>query len=208
MKRLDWDHFKRVHVKDLMPTRRSLISRLKRLDDDAWRSFFEVYWQLIYSAANQLGLTGAEAEDVVQETVISVWKAMPQFRYDARRGSFRNWLLQITFWRIKDQWRKRRRESDHTQLALENAPEPACSDLNRLWDEEWETTLMRGALERVKTKADPKNYQLFELYVLQEWPITKIQSVLDVSAARVYLAKHRISLLVKKELKHLQKKGF
>jgi RNA polymerase sigma factor (sigma-70 family) len=205
MNRLHWDKFKKVHVDDLMPTRSSLISRLKRLDDDAWSGFFNVYWRLIYSAANELGLSAAEAEEVVQETVISVWKAMPQFKYDPDRGSFRNWLLQLTFWRIKEQYRKRKRDDNESR---EEAHEPECSDLDRIWDQEWENTLWNAALDRVKAQASVKTYQLFELYVLQEWPIKKIQSVLSVSAARIYLAKHRISGLFTKELKALQKECF
>jgi len=35
------------------------------------------------------GLTRAEAEDVVQETLISVAKHMPTFKYDPTIGSFK-----------------------------------------------------------------------------------------------------------------------
>jgi RNA polymerase sigma factor (sigma-70 family) len=208
MNRLQWDKFRRVHVKDLMVTRRSLISRLRRFDDGAWSSFFETYWRLIYSAAVELGLTESEAEEVVQETMICVWKSIPKFKYDPEQGSFRNWLLHLTFWRIKDQWRKRKQTAEATQREIEMGPELECSDLNRLWDREWENNLLNAALERVKAKADGKNYQLFELYVLQEWPIAKIRSVLNVSAARIYLAKHRITALVAKELKYLKAEFF
>ncbi len=62
---------------DTVPTRRSLLSRLKRWEDqDSWREFFDTYWKLIYSVAVKSGLSDQEAEDVVQETVLTVAKKM------------------------------------------------------------------------------------------------------------------------------------
>ena len=61
-------------------TRASLLERLKNLDDQAgWQRFFDTYWRLIYGVALKTGLTHAEAQDVVQETVISVAKHLPGF---------------------------------------------------------------------------------------------------------------------------------
>ena len=64
-------------------------------------------WGLIYNAATQAGLTDAEAQDVVQETLIAVWKNMPRFAYGPVKGSFKVWVRQQTAWRIKGQLRKR-----------------------------------------------------------------------------------------------------
>jgi len=58
------------------------------------------------------GLNETEAQEVVQETVISVSKHMPEFHYDRAKGSFKGWLLQMTKWRITDHLRKRRREDE------------------------------------------------------------------------------------------------
>src|SRR5205823_2324565 len=93
---------------EFMPTRSSLLSRLKDWDDAAgWREFFDTYWKLIYSAAVKAGLSDAEAQDVVQETVLSVAKKMHGFKYDRALGSFKSWLLQLTHWRILNQLKKR-----------------------------------------------------------------------------------------------------
>ena len=70
--------------KSLIPTRASLIQRLKNAhDDESWRDFFDTYWKLIYNSAIKAGLSDAEGQDVVQETVLSAWKALPGFEYDA-----------------------------------------------------------------------------------------------------------------------------
>src|ERR1700757_3332358 len=78
---------------EMIPTRQSLLGRLKNWDDqESWKVFFETYWKLIYNTAIEAGLTDAEAQDVVQETVIRVLKSMPGFEYNGVRGSFKGWL--------------------------------------------------------------------------------------------------------------------
>jgi RNA polymerase sigma-70 factor (ECF subfamily) len=93
---------------DPLPTRRSLVTRLKHWDDqEAWQRFFDSYWRLIYEVARRSGLADAEAQDVVQDTVIAVAKQMPTFRYDPAVGSFKSWLRLITRRRVADHFRNR-----------------------------------------------------------------------------------------------------
>ena len=80
-----------------LQTRWSLIGRLKDMDDrQSWQEFFDAYWKLIYSVALKAGLSDAEAQEVVQETVISVANKMPEFKADPAAGSFKSWLLTLT----------------------------------------------------------------------------------------------------------------
>ena len=201
---------------ELIPTRASLLSRLKDWQDEtSWKVFFDTYWKLIYNAAIKAGLSDAEAQDVVQETVISVFKTIPEFQYEASGGSFKSWLLRLTAWRIGDQFRNRQRNikaarrlagSTARTATVNGVPDPAGSGLEAIWDEEWEQNLMHAATDRVKRAVDPKQYQIFDLYVLKHWPARKVASTLKVNLGRVYLAKHRIGAMIKKELKGLQTK--
>ena len=64
----------------LLATRLSLIERLADWKDQArWQQFYDTYWRLIYGVARQSGLTDAEAQDVVQETVITVAKNITKY---------------------------------------------------------------------------------------------------------------------------------
>ena len=43
---------------EFLPTRRTLLSRLKnREDEQSWKDFFDTYWKLIYGVAIRAGLT-------------------------------------------------------------------------------------------------------------------------------------------------------
>jgi|SRR6185312_8560166 len=202
---------------DLIPTRRSLIIRLKNWEDqESWKDFFDTYWKLIYGVAAKAGLTDTEAQEVVQETVIAVAKKMPGFEYDPRIGSFKGWLLHTTRWKIGDQLRRRRKEGGGAERAqktttgtstIERIPDPGGFDLEAEWDREWEKNIFDAAIERVKKQVKAKQYQIFDLYVVKQWPVQKVARTLGVNVGRVYLAKHRVSALIKKELKNLQNRA-
>jgi RNA polymerase sigma-70 factor (ECF subfamily) len=194
----------------LLPTRRSLVSRLKDWgDQESWKTFFDTYWKLIYHAAIKAGLTDHEAQEVVQETVITVLKNIPGFKYTDGKSSFKAWLLHLTSWRISDQLRRRQREDGRRQVRrdtatgtdpVERVADPGAPNLEAIWDEEWESNLKEAAIRKVKTKVDPKQYQVFDLHVLKQWPVSRVTKTLGISTAKVYVIKHRIGKLIKKEI--------
>ena len=199
-----------------IPTRQSLLSRLKDWGDhESWKTFFDTYWKLIYQTAIKSGLRDVEAQEVVQETIISVSKVMPEFKYDPAIGSFQAWLLHQTRWRITDQFRKRLPEStvsDSGPLAgvraevEEGLARLQTPELETVWREEWISNLVDAAIERVKRRVDPKHYQIFDYYVLQQWPVAKVKATLGVSSSAVYIVKHRLAAMVRKEIRRLEKR--
>jgi len=201
---------------DLIPTRHSLLSRLKNWEDhEAWRQFFDTYWVLIHGAAINAGLTHAEAQDVVQETMIAVAKHMPGFHYSLKHGSFKSWLLRQTSWRIADQFRKRQTGPSHDTTPCSSASQtvpqigidPATWEFEVMWDVEYENCVRNAAFEKVKLKVDPKSFQAFDLYIVQEWPAIKVAKLLRMSRAHVYLCTFRVRRLVEKEMMSLRQKS-
>jgi RNA polymerase sigma-70 factor (ECF subfamily) len=206
---------------EFIPTRRSLLNRLKDWDDkESWLDFFNTYWKLIYSVAAKAGLNDAEAQDVVQETVIAVAKKMQAFKYDPAAGSFKSWLRLITRRRIADHFRKEYRHSQPVDpksalapatstgrtTTIERIPDPASLDLDAIWDAEWEQNLMDAAVERVKRRVNPRHYQIFSFCVMKKWPVFKVARTLGVSVGQVYLVKHRIARQIRKEIEYLETK--
>ena len=192
-----------------------MLTRLKDWEDqESWKDFFNTYWKLIFGVAVKSGLSESEAQDVVQETVVSVAKKMHEFKYDPAAGSFKSWLLLITRRRITDHLRKHYRQVEVQEprpkettgtSTIERVADPALPVLDRIWDEEWTRNLMDAAIQRVKRQVKAKQWQIFDFYVLKKWPVTKVTKALGVSMAQVYLAKHRVARLIKKELETLGK---
>ena len=205
---------------DSYPTRSSLLRRVKDTQDQqSWQEFSDIYDKLVFGFAIKAGLTEDEAQEVVQETMIAAAKHLPGFRYDPKVCSFKTWLLNLSRWRVQDQLRKRQVPStpqpgrarddlgdDPSRTAtVERIPDPAGAELEAIWNREWQMTLRDAALAKVKAQCDLKQWQIFDLYVLKEWSVREVTKALGVSAGRVYLVKHRISALVKKELQRLER---
>jgi RNA polymerase sigma factor (sigma-70 family) len=200
----------------IIPTRESLLGRLKDWDDqESWREFFSIYQKLIFSFAIKSGLSEQESEEVVQETALSVAKTIKDFQYDPERCSFKSWLRHVAQRRIADCFRKRSREQLIEDAApneagktpvIERLPDANAVNLDALWEEEWQKELFKAAIARVKEQASAEQYQMFDFYVLKKMPVGKVAAALGTSAGQVYLAKHRISKLLKKEIGQLEEK--
>ncbi len=210
-----------------LETRPSLLDRLRSNDDPlSWNDFYKTYGGLIRSFAEKAGFTPDEVEEVLQETAIGVARRLPQFVYDPKVCRFKTWLLNLTRWRIQDQFRRRRRigspspdgglaarqrnfpsasdGSDETS-ALERVPDPALPEFGAEWDAAWEKALLTQALERVRARIDERQFQVFDLYVTKAWPPAQVAQTLGIGIARVYLTKHRVSALLEKEVRRLEK---
>ena len=198
----------------LLPTRRSLLSKIKDSGHhEAWREFFDLYWKLIFGTARRAGLDENEAQDVVQDTMLTVSKEMPGFRYDRSKGKFKNWLLVITRRRVADSPRKRYRtghvspvdvtapevEAKLASLESDNGAQP-----DDHWEAEWRIHVLEAAMKRVKNQVKPEHFQAFHLSVIDGHSAVEISRVLGISSMNLYMIRHRIGALVKKEVKRLE----
>lgn len=197
-------------------TRRSLIARLDNWEDQkTWDIFYKTYWKLIYSVARKAHLRQDEAWDVVQETILTIAKQSKKSMYDPKQGSFKSWLWNVTRWRINDQFRKRKKDTalshsnDHNSFQTEDwvdkIADEKSENFEQIWESEWQNNLLTAALARVKEKVSPQQYQIFDYYVLREWNATKVASHLGIGMTQVYLAKHRVGAVLKKEMAALAK---
>ena len=200
-----------------LPTRKTLIERLDNWSDwSSWDEFYRTYSGFVFHVARKSGLSDDEANDVVQETFIGVAKNLQKKKFDTSLGSFKSFLLNQARWRILDQFRRRKKQqsreanlyADETD-ERRTAPIDRCADpngmvLEKLWDQEWQEKVMDLALRRVKAIVSPRQYQIFSSYVLKGWSPERVKKELVVNAAQVYLAKHRVGALVKKEVQALE----
>ncbi len=198
---------------ELIPTRRSLLERLRDLDDQpSWREFFDTYWKLLYGAAIRAGLSDQEAEDVVQETVIGVARKMPEFKYDPATCSFKGWLMHVTRCRIADRFRRRRPQNvplavpraDTTADSTLNLRDPSADVLDGIWNEEWQKNIVDVAMERIRSRVNPEHYQIFHLHAVKGLGVRDVAKLTGASLAKVYVTYHRIAKLVKQEVHRLE----
>jgi RNA polymerase sigma factor (sigma-70 family) len=196
-----------TRAESYLPTRASLLSRLKDWrDHQSWHEFSALYRKLIHTTATRAGLSHTEADDVAQETFIIIARKIPEFRYDPARGSFKSWVSLIARRRIEKQLKKRiptAPSNDDSSRTSTIARLPSPESFDSTWNIEWQQNLWTAALDRVKARLKPKQFQMFDLYVLKEWPIREVARALGVSATHVYVNKHRVSTAIRREINRL-----
>lgn len=192
---------------DYNRTRTTMVVGLKNLEDQkVWNKFFNSYWKLIYHSARNSGLEDADAQEVVQETVIAITKSICDFKYDRAKGSFKGWLMKTTKWKIIDQFRKiqkkQSREGSDFSEQLENLPDNLPS-LHNYWEDNWRKELLEAALERIRDEVNPLYYQVYDLLVAKDGKPKEVAEKLGITASQVYLAKHRITEALKKAVEEI-----
>jgi RNA polymerase sigma-70 factor (ECF subfamily) len=170
----------------LLPTRQSLLSRLRDCQDqEGWREFFEKYWRLIYQVARRASLSDAEAQDVVQTTFIYLARRMPNFHYDPKRGSFKSWLRVVTRSRISVYCRTHKGDEKFLREplvgdtgeevdAIEAMPDPAGDKLDEVWQHEWEDNLVTTAFRRLRSKLSAQQLLIFRMCMSGELPLGQV----------------------------------
>jgi RNA polymerase sigma factor (sigma-70 family) len=205
---------------DPLPTRASLLEGVRDPGNHArWDEFHQTYRGLLIGIARRSGLNEHEAEEALQDTLLTIAQKMPEFKYDPAKDSFKGWLLQIARWKIADQFRKRAghakrhapSDEDITQLTAGGSlardpvhlPDPS-KNFDSLWESEWQQLRLREALARVKRQVNPSHYAIYHLHIIEEHPAAEVSRTLGVNRAQIYLAKHRVSAALKKEIARLE----
>ncbi len=197
-------------------TRASLLLRVRDWSDDAsWQEFFEVYWKLIYAVAIKAGLTEAEAEDIVQTTMVSVAKNIRTFEYKPETGSFRTWVCAQARWKIHDQLRRQLRDGAvfHPSAGRDCSPTgtptmehfPAPIDVHGdLLEAEWKQAVLEAALDEVKNLVKLQHFQIFDLCVLKKWTPRRVAQMMGIHLPQVYLVKSRVASVLKTQIRKVE----
>lgn len=198
---------------DSIATRPSLLHRLQASDDPGgWDEFFAIYWPFCCRFALAGGLNHADAQEAAQATLIAVWRALPQFRYDPERAAFKTWLIGILRCRIADLHRRRRTRGevlsldDTDQRAVGEAlMAPASPAAPEAWEADWDANVLRAARERVWKRLSQRELQIYQYYEAHHRNASTTARDMEISTARVYVARYRVERELRKEVQRLRR---
>lgn len=175
-------------------TRPSLISALggDQPAPSAWREFFERYAPAVYRVALRYGFDAHDADDVVQQVMLSVAGQMNDFRYDRDRGRFRSWIKTVANNRIRDLLRHRYvRAARHEAADLAATPADDL-DPEQLWEQEWKLQDLHYCLDQVRQEIAPRRFDAFRLYVLEGLSAEETGKRLNMTRAYVYVTRSQV----------------
>ncbi len=174
-------------------THATLLARIAKGDDvAAWREFHDRYRDLIHGFARRRGLQPSDCEDVTQEVLLSLSKALPGFAYDPAKGKFRSYLKTIV---LRTIFRRRCQKAGEQGLTpIEEADRAAERDTesDSIWELEWRQYHMRQALRAARAEFNDTDLAAFQAYAVESQDVQTVAQTLGLSTDQVYQAKSRI----------------
>jgi RNA polymerase sigma-70 factor (ECF subfamily) len=178
-------------------TRASLILRLKNADDvAAWSDFVAIYAPVIFRVACRHGLQVADAENLIQEVLLSISRALPQWLQREDRGSFRAWLLKIARNEAVDMLTRRAtrplgKDGLEAERLLAEIPDHR-GDLSVQFDLEYEQAVFQWAAAQVRESVSDTTWQSFWLTHVEGLSVDRVAQQLNMRTGTVYVARGRV----------------
>jgi len=201
----------------MQPTRQSLLERLRDpAAEKAWEDFYEMYWGVIVRYSQKQGLDEASAFDVLQETMITLMRKLPEFSYNPDRGKFRNFLLTIVHRKGLSAIRRKTRRPEVSIDSVRDADDAPM--VERLEDDDvvlphevmesrWRESMQEEALRRVRDdpRVKQRTFAVFRDYVIEGEPAPEVAKRFEIKENAVYQIKDRMIKRLEQEICKLVK---
>jgi len=199
---------------DTLKTRPTLLSKVRRGDEDGWSRFYEFYEEFVYSAARATGLSHQESKDILQDTMVTVRDYIGNFVPDKTRAQFRTWLRKIVQSRIADQYRKKKRNpleqvqreasSDDTVTSTTNRiPDLNEVEWDRLIDGKLEQAILTEARRLARDHVRMEDYQAYDLFQIQDLGAREVGISLGISPVTVRVRALRVRRVIESQVRRL-----
>mgnify|MGYP000430478732 CR=1 FL=1 len=171
---------------------------------ELFQQLVEKYQQKLYNFGMRMCGEPRDAEDLVQETFLNVFRYLKGFRYETR---FKNWMYRVATTTCLKAKRKPKHAPDR-ELSLEEfmpgegdlppdqAPGWAKKPLDQLLNQELAGHIRKAIIEL------PKNYRMVVVLRDQEgFSTEETAQILDISVANTKVRLHRARLFLREKLK-------
>lgn len=184
-------------------TSSSLLVRLQQdpADQTAWAEFVRRYGTRIQGWCYRWGLQEADAQEVAQEVLLKLTRAMQVFRYDPSQR-FRGWLKTIAHHAWQDLARRQKLIPPGGDTGADDPMQSlAARDDLAVWvEKEYEQELLERALDRVRPRVQAHTWDAFRLTALDGLPGTEVAARLGMAVTSVYKAKSNVQKLLEAEV--------
>lgn len=182
----------------------TLLERLRDSDEsESWDRLAELYTPLLRAWMRRYDVQESDADDVVQQVLMTVAAEVRSFDHNGRDGAFRSWLRKILANRLREHWRARKYRpvatgnSDFRRQLDELADDR--SGVSELWDREHDEFVMKRLMEIVRPQFEPRTWQAFRRQVVDGERADAVAAELGMKTGAVYMAKSRVLNALRRE---------
>jgi RNA polymerase sigma factor (sigma-70 family) len=160
----------------------------------AWGEFVDRYGDLIRGFCRHHGVKPHEVDDVMQDVLLSLTKAMPNFRYDPSKGKFRSYLKTVTLHAIFARSRQNQK-AGALQPSLDDLVATISGDpgADAQWEQEWRQYHIRLAMRVVQGEFSPRDMEAFERYAVAGEEGAHVAKDIGLSVDALYQIKSRVT---------------
>ena len=184
----------------------SLLLRIRDPDDvQSWQVFERIYSKIVRSYCRQRRLQESDVDDIVQEVMTAVSKAIRSFEYEPAKGRFRGWLGTITANKIKDFLNRKAKRSE-ALLPLgseEGGYDSNFTDPDNDWVDIFSQQVYEEAANRARPSFEDKTWKCFELTWADNKSAPQVSEELGIPIHSVYVNKSRVIQRLEKEIRLL-----
>jgi RNA polymerase sigma-70 factor (ECF subfamily) len=192
---------------DSPETRHTLLARLHGgRDEQAWREFVAIYQPVIYRLIRGRGLQDADAQELTQNALVAVARAIERETPNFHGGSFRGWLatiarnMMINYLTRQRPGQQGAGGSDFQRLLAE---QPAAGDEQAtVFDLEQKREVFRWAAEQIRDDFHATTWQAFWCTSVKGASIADTAQTLGLSVGAVYAARSRIMARLKQTIEN------
>ena len=182
----------------------SLLERARGASsDDAWPRLAEIYSPLLRKWMERLDVAAVDADDLVQEVLLSLARDLPKFNHSGRTGAFRAWLRRMLLNRVRDFWRSR----DYRPAVMGGSTwsqriellEDESSPASREWNLEHDRYVLARLMEEIQPRFEVKTWEAFYRQVFGEERPDAVAADLGMPLNSVYVARSRVLSTLRRE---------
>lgn len=157
------------------------VEAAQRGDQAAFASLVRLFQRDVYGKAFSIVKNHSDADDVVQETFLRVYRALPGFRYES---SFRTWLITIATRQALNYLDRTRSGHESLEADPEGPEHPGLrvedTQMAALLDEE-----SRRMLAEALPRLPPRQKQALLLKLQNDWKYERIAAEMGTSVGSV-----------------------
>lgn len=154
-----------------------VIQLARRGDTQAFRKLVEHHQAFAYAVAYRMIGNEAEAEDVVQEAFVKLWKALPGYREDVKLTT---WLYKIVANLCIDYLKSGRRKAEQNRKAMHNLVISYSTP-----EKEWQHREWMVEVQEAAATLTPVQKAVFVLRDLQGLAVKEVCFLLEMSDTQV-----------------------